>query len=135
MQQQVNNWGALAGSISAILGLLAILFFNPIKRWLKQKKERKQAEKKEEAAFREEVRSKLKSIEDKMGDFSEDIGDLQYERLSQAYDFYKEQGWCPDSKKEMLCEMKRSYTGRGRNHLTEHYEQDILSLPSKPPKG
>ena len=62
----------------------------------------------------------------------DDIADLQYERLSQAHDFYTTRGWCPTSKKDQLCRMYKSYTGKGRNHLSAHYEQDILDLPETP---
>ena len=50
----------------------------------------------------------------------------------QAHDFYTTRGWCPTSKKDQLCRMYKSYTGKGRNHLSAHYEQDILDLPETP---
>ena len=146
MEQQVNDWGKLAGSITAILGLLALILINPIKRAVQKKKEqkqretalRKEAERKaqeEVLAFRQEVRQSLQDIQKAIERLQDDIGDLQYERLSQAHEFYTDQGWCPGSKKEMLCQMHQSYQKKGRNHLSEHYEEEILSLPSKPPQG
>lgn len=146
MEQQVNDWGKLAGSITAILGLLALILINPIKRAVQKKKEqkqretalRKEAERKaqeEVLAFRQEVRQSLHDIQKAIEGLQDDIGDLQYERLSQAHEFYTDQGWCPGSKKEMLCQMHQSYQEKGRNHLSEHYEEEILSLPSKPPQG
>lgn len=146
MEQQVNDWGKLAGSITAILGLLALILINPIKRAVQKKKEQKQREtalrkeaeqkaQEEVLAFRQEVRQSLQDIQKAIEGLQDDIGDLQYERLSQAHEFYTDQGWCPGSKKEMLCEMHRSYQKKGRNHLSEHYEEEILSLPSKPPQG
>lgn len=69
-----------------------------------------------------------------LGGLSDDIGDLQYERLSQAQDFYTSRGWCPGAKKEMLCKMHASYRAKGRNHLSEHYEEEILRLADKPEK-
>lgn len=111
----INEAGKIAGSISAILALAALVLFKPIKSRMERRE-----------AFHDLVLKKLDSITD-------DIADLQYERLSQAHDYYiNQQGWCPTSKKAQLCNMYRSYTGKKRNHLAAHYEQDILQLPDKP---
>lgn len=139
----INDAGKLAGSISAILALLALLLFNPIKNRIKRKREeiRKAKEsrlaaeetaRQEAAAFREEMRAAMANINDTLVLLTDDIGDLQYERLSQAQEFYTAQGWCPGSKKEMLCQMHKSYRAKGRNHLSEHYEEEILRLDSRP---
>lgn len=104
-----ENAGAIAGSLSAILALLASVIA-----YIKRR-----------SSFRKKLMDKLDAITD-------DIGDLQYERLSQAHDFYTERGWCPTSKKEQLCTMYKSYTSKGRNHLSHTYEQDILQLPTEP---
>lgn len=114
----INKIGKVAGSISAILALAALVLVGPL---------RKRAKKRED--FHALVLKKLDSITD-------DIADLQYERLSQAHDYYiNQQGWCPTSKKAQLCNMYRSYTAKKRNHLAAHYEQDILDLPDKPRIG
>ena len=84
----------------------------------------------EQTAFRSELTSRLDRISETLRGVSEDIGDLQYERLSQAQDFYVSRGWCPGAKKEMLLKMHSSYRARGRNHLSE-----ILRLPDKPPEN
>ena len=123
MEAFINNAGAIAGSISAILALIGLLLIKPIKKRIARKKQ----EKKEEMDFRKLVLEKLDGITD-------DVADLQYERLSQAHDFYMSQGWCPTSKKNQLCNMYQSYTGKGRNHLSAHYEQEILCLADRPPK-
>lgn len=139
----INDAGKLAGSISAILALLALILFNPIKSKIQQKREevRKAKEKRfaaeaeardEAAAFREEMRAAMANINKTLVLLTDDIGDLQYERLSQAQEFYTAQGWCPGSKKEMLCQMHKSYRAKGRNHLSEHYEEEILRLDSHP---
>ena len=115
----INDMGKLAGSVSAILGLLALILFNPIKSKIQKKREevRKAKEKRfaaeaeargEAAAFREEMREAMANINKTLVLLTDDIGDLQYERLSQAQEFYTAQGWCPGSKKEMLCQMHRS---------------------------
>lgn len=117
----INNAGKLAGSVSAIIALLALVLIRPIKTAIQKRRDEKAAQQK----FQADVLAKLNTITD-------DIADLQYERLSQAHDFYTTQGWCPTSKKEQLCTMYKSYHGKGRNHLSAHYEQDILSLADKP---
>ena len=139
----INDAGKLAGSISAILALLALILFNPIKARIKEKRderrrkeqERLDAEENERKAaedFRNEIREAVKNIGDTLVTLTDDIGDLQYERLSQAHEYYTGQGWCPGSKKEMLCQMHKSYRAKGRNHLSEHYEEEILRLDSHP---
>ena len=117
----INNAGKLAGSISAVIALLTLLLFKPIKNAIKKRREDRDMQKK----FQKLGLEKLDAITD-------DIADLQYERLSQAHDFYTSQGWCPTSKKEQLCHMYKSYHNKGRNHLSEHYEQDILKLKDRP---
>ena len=117
----INNAGKLAGSISAVIALLTLVLFKPIKNAIKKRREDRDMQKK----FQKLVLEKLDAITD-------DIADLQYERLSPAHDFYTSQGWCPTSKKEQLCHMYKSYHNKGRNHLSEHYEQDILRLKDRP---
>ena len=143
--EQINEWGGIAGSISAILGLLALILFNPIKRYIQGKREERkkakekrlreeQAAREDAAAFRKEMREAMSCMNKTLVTLTDDIGDLQYERLSQAQEFYTAQGWCPGSKKEMLCQMHKSYRAKGRNHLSEHYEDEILKLDSRPPQ-
>ena len=119
----INNAGALAGSISTIIALIAALLFKPLKRMRAARRQDHDAA----AEFRRTVLAKLDAIND-------DVADLQYERLSQAYDFYTTRGWCTSSKKLMLCKMHKSYRAKNRNHLSEHFEQEILDLPDKPKK-
>ena len=63
----------------------------------------------------------------------EAIGDILCDRLQQAHDYYvNKAGWCSASDKQRLIEMHKRYRGQGRNHLADHNEQDILSLPENP---
>ena len=117
----INNAGALSGSISAIIALTAALLFKPLKRIRAARRQDHDAA----AEFRRTVLAKLDAIND-------DVADLQYERLSQAHDFYVGRGWCPTSKKNQLCQMYKSYTAKGRNHLSKYYEQEILALAEEP---
>ena len=132
--QWLEQYGQAAGYISTILGLVALILVKPMKQWVRKRKEGKEKERKEKAEFREELRGRLGEITIALGGLSDDIGDLQYERLSQAQDFYTSRGWCPGAKKEMLCKMHASYRAKGRNHLSEHYEEEILRLADKPEK-
>lgn len=112
--ETILSAGEVAGAISTVLALLALVLWRPLK-----------AARKRRIEYRKAIMEKLDRIID-------DVADLQYERLSQAHDFYTTRGWCPTSKKDQLCRMYKSYTGKGRNHLSAHYEQDILSLPETP---
>ena len=132
--QWLEQYGQAAGYISTILGLMALILVKPMKQWVRKRKEGKEKERKEKAEFREELRGRLGEITTALGGLSDDIGDLQYERLSQAQDFYTSRGWCSGAKKEMLCKMHASYRAKGRNHLSEHYEEEILRLADKPAK-
>lgn len=120
--EQLNEWGKVAGSVSAIIALLGIVLVKPLRAMVRRR----------EAERVEQIRT-LKAINEQLKALTDDIGDLQYERLSQAQDFYTAQGWCPGSKKEMLCQMHKSYRKKGRNHLSEHYEAEIMRLPDRPP--
>lgn len=132
--QFLENAGETAASISAILALLGLVFFQPIKNRLKKRKRAKAEAAAEQKAYRAELKDTLAGMNAKLCTLSDDIGDLQYERLSQAYDFYTTRGWCTSSKKLMLCKMHKSYRAKNRNHLSEHFEQEILDLPDKPKK-
>lgn len=132
--QFLDNAGQVAASISAILALLGLVFFQPIKNRLKKRKRAKAEAAAEQKAYRAELKDTLAGMNAKLCSLSDDIGDLQYERLSQAYDFYTTRGWCTSSKKLMLCKMHKSYRAKNRNHLSEHFEQEILDLPDKPKK-
>lgn len=112
--ETILSAGEVAGAISAVLALLALVLWRPLKAARKRRME-----------YRKAIIEKLDRIID-------DVADLQYERLSQAHDFYTTRGWCPTSKKDQLCRMYKSYTAKGRNHLSAHYEQDILDLPETP---
>lgn len=116
----LTNAGAIAGALATIIGL--IITVNKI---LKAAAKRSQEAEKRHKEVMAEIGNLAKRLD-------ADIGDLQYERLSQAHDFYLDRGWCPTSKKQQLCNMYKSYTAKGRNHLSQHYEAEILGLPDAP---
>lgn len=119
--EQLLTAGNIAKALSAILALLALVLVRPIRAAYRHHKQ----ERKEQQDFRREVLAELKEIRS-------DMGDLQYESLAQAHDFYTAQGWCPSATKEQLINMHKSYIAKGRNHLSVHYEQEIINLPEHP---
>lgn len=121
MREWIKDAGAMAGAISAVLALIALVLVKPLRAAAKRR--RQDAE--ESKAFRREVLDGLKEIKS-------DIGDLQYQSLAQAHDMYATQGWCPASTKQQLVTMHQSYAAKGRNHLSAHYEEEIMALPEHP---
>ena len=129
----INDAGKLAGSISAIFALLTLVLWKPIKNRITKRKtaiiEKKKAddmERLENEEFRRRVLEALETI-------SDDVAELQRDRLCQMHDFYTRQGWCPSDKKREIVDWHAKYTKKGRNHLANHYEEDILELPNYPP--
>lgn len=118
--QDLINAGAVAGALATIIGLVAT-----INKIIKSAHKRKTDAEKRHAEILERIDALGKRVDS-------EIGDLQYERLSQAHDYYMDRGWCPSSKKQQLCNMYKNYTAKGRNHLSAHYEAEILSLPDHP---
>lgn len=120
--------GDIAKAISAIIALLAVILWRPIKAAYKRHKD----EKAEEKAFRKAMFDRLDSIDSNISALIDDMGDIQYESLAQAHEFYTGQGWCPSSTKQQLCQMHKSYSAKGRNHLSDRYEEEILALREQP---
>ena len=118
--QELINAGAVAGALATILGLAAT-----VNKIVKGVRKRREAADKRHTEILERIDALAKRVDS-------EIGDLQYERLSQAHDYYMDRGWCPSSKKQQLCNMYKNYTAKGRNHLSAHYEAEILSLPDHP---
>lgn len=129
----INEAGRIAGSVTAVLALISLIFFTPVKNRIHRRKKKREEEISERKKFQYEVTTSLDRINHSLDGLIDDVGDLQYERLSQAQDFYTSRGWCTGAKKEMLCKMHKSYRNKGRNHLSEHYEEEIMRLPDKPP--
>lgn len=116
--------GKYAGAIMTLIGLVTLVAWKPLKARRQAKAKRVAQEKREQADFQRQVLDGLKSI-------SEDVGDLQCDRLTQAHDHYMMLGFCPSATKQVLVNMHKSYRGKGRNHLCDHYEEDILDLPAQ----
>lgn len=122
MLEFIKNVGAIAGAITTVIGLFTLVFLKPLLAY----KKRREQEQKENREFRKSVKESLREI-------SDDIADLQYQSLAQAHDMYTFRGWCPASTKQQIVTMHNSYTKKGRNHLSAHYEQEIMELPEYPP--
>lgn len=65
---------------------------------------------------------------------NDDLAVLTWAFLQQSHDRYMQQGWCSTAEKEQVIAMHKSYVAKGRNHLSETYEKDILGLPERPPE-
>lgn len=139
--------GEYAGAIAAVVGLGALILYKPVIKprldaVLREKAERNRQMQElvsamgdlrtEVKGLRQEVERLGRESAKRFDRVDDDIGDLQYERLSQAHDFYTDRGWCPSSKKQQLCHMHESYTAKKRNHLSARFQEDLLDLPDKP---
>ena len=130
----LTDAGTLASAISAVLALLTLVLWKPIKAAITKRKNANAKKEQERKDFENNVMDELKSISNAIRGLSDDVAELQRDRLCQAHERYMKQGWCSPSKKKELCDWHKQYTGKGRNHLTEHYEDDILELPDFPPE-
>lgn len=122
MDDFLTKAGKYASAASAVIALVALVVWKPFI----SRRKKIEAARKEEREYKAAVLEKLDAI-------IEDIADLQRDRLTQAHDFYVAQGYCPSDTKQVLVHMHRSYRAKGRNHLCDHYEQDILELPTDAP--
>lgn len=125
--QFLKEWGTLAGSIAAIIALFATLY-KPIKKHVAAKHAKRKA-------FEDSVLSGIKDIKDEVKALTDDVAEIQGDRLMQAHAFYMSRGWCSSERKKILCAWKQSYTAKGYNHLVDTYEDDINSLPENPPQS
>lgn len=126
MDDIVITAGKYASAVMAVVGLATALAWKPLAARRRAKREAAETERRAQEDFQRQVLEGLKSI-------SEDVGDLQCDRLTQAHDYYMRMGYCPSTTKQVLVEIHRSYRAKGRNHLCDHYEQDILELPTEKP--
>ena len=97
MTEFIERAGAIAGAVSAIIALTIAVFIKPWRAYRRKQAEQEKAE----LEFRAQVLARLDALTD-------DVGDLQYERLSQAHEYYTTRGWCTTSKKLLFCKMHKS---------------------------
>ncbi len=74
----------------------------------------------------------MREIRKEIAIINDDTGDLLCDRLTQAHDYYMREGYCPEGEKRRLCDLHRRYRSRGKNHLADSFEQDLLGLPDEP---
>lgn len=118
--------GQYAGAINIIITLTLLVAIKPIQKYRTDKRKKAADLAAQQQDFQRQVLEMLRSI-------GEDVGDLQCDRLTQAHDYYSALGYCPSDTKQVLVHMHKSYRAKGRNHLCDHYEQDILDLPIQDP--
>jgi len=73
----------------------------------------------------------VKRMNERLRGMDEDLADLLWDRLEQEHEEAVRRGSCSSSQKRRLVVMHRRYAARGRNHLANTYEQDILALPER----
>lgn len=132
--QWLEQYGQAAGYISAILGLVALILVKPVKRWVHKRKEAKKKAQKEQAEFRKELRDSLSEITTALGGLSDDIGDLQYERLSQAQDFYTSRDGARGQKKRCCARCMHPTEPRGGIIYPSTTRKRFCGLADKPEK-
>ena len=135
MEDFVISTGKYAAAIMSVIGLFTLIAWKPYTKHREKVRMREEAERQAQAEFQSRVLTGLEELRAGVASVSEDVGDLQCDRLTAAHDHFMELGYCPDSTKQALCEMYRSYSGKGRNHLAAHYEENILNLPNERKAG
>lgn len=80
------------------------------------------ARRQKETEFREKVLKALEGI-------TEDVANIEGEILTQAHEQLIKQGWCSADRKQSLQARYESYKAKGRNHLKQHYIEEIIALP------
>lgn len=79
------------------------------------------------------VRTILKEVKKqtaKIDMMDQDIGDMLCSQLTREHDYFVNQGFCPSADKIRIESIYNRYKSRGRNHLADHFMNDILNLPN-----
>lgn len=133
-EELIIRGGAIAGAVSAMLGLLWKYIISPmIVKPHKQKMEEQKKREQEEDDFRRDVIDMLNVVTNKMDDTQDDVGYLQMHELKSAHSRLMIRGWCSDEEKAGIIALYDRYKSRGRNSLAESFADDILDLPSHAP--
>lgn len=130
LAEQIIFYGKIAGGISAIIALLALIISPRIKAMVDKRKQHDD----EQAKHSAEMLKALNDIQAVLKSLTDDVASLQRDRLDQAHDFYCEQGWIESTRLQALNDWYSSYKAKGFNHLAEHWLQDLEALPSSPPE-
>lgn len=81
------------------------------------------------------VASPMQDVQKRLRSLDADTADLLCSQLTREHDYYITKGWCSASDKQRLDGIYTRYKARGRNHIAEHYMQDIVALPERAPEG
>lgn len=79
----------------------------------------------------EEQYEKIEEMKDAIKAVDADTGNILCSQLTREHDYFMDKGYCPSADKARIASIHESYKGRGRNHLAEHFINDVLSLPEK----
>ena len=69
----------------------------------------------------------------RLKEMDKDMADILCTQLTSEHDRYMQLGWCSATDKRRLEEIYHRYKSRGRNHIAQHYIEDIADLPEHPP--
>lgn len=76
------------------------------------------------------IRKENKEQTERLNDIDNDTGDILCAQLTREHDFYvNNRGWCSAADKARINDIYTKYRKRGRNHLSEHYMDEIEALP------
>ena len=76
------------------------------------------------------ILKETKAQTDKLESLDRDMGDMLCSLLTREHDFFVDRGFCPSADKQRISAIYARYKLRGRNHLADHYMDDVLNLPN-----
>ena len=86
-----------------------------------------------DAAYKEVVLSKLRSIETKQECLSDSLALVQRDCLERSYCMFKvEHGYCPSGMKRAISDMYSDYVANGYNHIAKDRMEELMDLPEFP---
>jgi len=59
-----------------------------------------------------------------------DVGNILCSQLVREHDYYVAKGRCSSADKQRIEMIYAQYKARGRNHLADHFMDEILNLPN-----
>lgn len=122
--EQIIYFGKIAGAISAIVGVVVLLFSPQIKKIKERRKENEERQ--------TQILEKLTSIETQIHVLTDDVAALQMDALEKAHDQFTDQGWIDSRRLAGLTQWYKSYRAKGHNHLAERWLDDMENLASSP---
>lgn len=123
----VKEIGAYATAIVAAIGLFTLVIWKPFTKFLSKTIDNA-VDKKLTPAIAE-INTRFDSLNGKITNMSEDIAELERDRLTQLYYLYISRGYASQLEKQEYKNWFTRYHNRGWNHLQESNCDEIFSLP------